>query len=108
MAILMNNTAHLIIIGGKRFIPRRPVENVDLDKIKKQYPEVDSMIKAGQMLVKTKAQAKVIEAKEEASEVEELKAYAKAHGIKTGRANTKESLLKAIKKAETEALEKKV
>lgn len=108
MAILMNNTAHLIIIGGKRFIPRRPVDNVDLDKIKKQYPEVDSMIKAGQMLVKTKAQAKVIEAKEEAAEVEELKAYAKAHGIKTGRANTKEGLLKAIKKAETEALEKKV
>jgi len=108
MAILMNNTAHLIIIGGKRFIPRRPMDNVDIEKIKKQYPEVDSMIKAGQMVVQTKAQAKVIEAKEEAAEVEELKAYAKAHGIKTGRANTKESLLKAIKKAETEALEKKV
>lgn len=108
MAILMNNTAHLIIIGGKRFIPRRPMDNVDIEKIKKQYPEVDSMIKAGQMVVQTKAQAKVIEAKEEAAEVEELKAYAKAHGIKTGRANTKESLMKAIKKAETEALEKKV
>jgi hypothetical protein len=60
------------------------------------------------MVGQTKAQAKVIEAKEEAAEVEELKAYAKAHGIKTGRANTKESLMKAIKKAETEALEKKV
>jgi hypothetical protein len=108
MAILMNNTAHLIIVGGKRFIPRRPMDNVDIEKIKKQYPEVDSMIKAGQMVVQTKAQAKVIEAKEEAAEVEELKAYAKAHGIKTGRANTKESLMKAIKKAETEALEKKV
>jgi hypothetical protein len=108
MAILMNNTAHLIIVGGKRFIPRRPMDNVDIEKIKKHYPEVDSMIKAGQMVVQTKAQAKVIEAKEEAAEVEELKAYAKAHGIKTGRANTKESLMKAIKKAETEALEKKV
>jgi hypothetical protein len=108
MAILMNNTAHLIIVGGKRFIPRRPMDNVDIEKIKNQYPEVDSMIKAGQMVVQTKAQAKVIEAKEEAAEVEELKAYAKAHGIKTGRANTKESLMKAIKKAETEALEKKV
>ena len=108
MAILVNNTAHLIIIGGKRYIPRHPVDNVDIDTLSKTYPEVTSMIKSGQLLVKTPKEAKVLEEEVEKDEVEELKAYAKAHGIKTGRANTKETLLKAIKKAEKEAFEKKV
>ena len=107
MTNLVNNTAHLIIIAGKMYIPRKPVSVADLDKLKSKYPEVDSMIKAGQMIVQTKAQAKVIEAKEEAAEVEELKAYAKAHDIKLGRASKKESILEAIKKAEAEKWAKK-
>jgi hypothetical protein len=108
MAILVNNTAHLIIIGGKRYIPRHPVENDDIDKLVNKYPEVTSMITSGQLLVKTPKEAKVIEAEVEKDEFEELKSYAKAHNIKTGRASTKEALLKVIKKAEKEALEKKV
>ena len=33
MAILVNNTVHLIIVDGKMFIPRKPVENVDIEKM---------------------------------------------------------------------------
>jgi hypothetical protein len=40
-------------------------------------------------------------------EIDDLKAYAKAHDIKLGRANKKESILEVIKKAEAEKWAKK-
>lgn len=107
MANLVNNTARLIIIAGKMYIPRKPVEVADLDMLKSKYPEVGAMIKAGQMLVKDEQEAKEIEVEYEKMEVDDLKAYAKAHDIKLGRANKKESILETIKKAEAEKWAKK-
>ena len=107
MAHLVNNTAQLIIIAGKMYIPRKPVEVADLDKLKSKYPEVGAMIKAGQLLVKCEREAKEIEAEYEKMKVDELKAYAKAHGIKLNGTNKKESILEAIKKAESEKWAKK-
>jgi hypothetical protein len=108
MASLINNTAHLIIIGGKRYIPRHPVDGVDVDALAKKYPEVTAMVKSGQLLVVTPKEAKAVEEEVEKDEVAELKAYAKEHGIKLGRASSKEKILAIIKKAEAEALEKEV
>ena len=106
MAHLVNNTAHLIIIAGKMYIPRKPVEVADLDKLKSKYPEVGAMIKAGQLLI-ADIEAEVIKAEYEKMEIDDLKAYAKAHDIKLGRASKKESILETIKKAESEKWAKK-
>lgn len=108
MAILLNNTAHAIIIGGKMFIPRRPMDNVDVEKLKSTYPEVAAMMKAGQLVEKTPEESSVLEAEYEKMEADDLKAYAKAKGINIGRANKKESILEAIRKAEDERLTAKV
>lgn len=107
MTNLVNNTAHLIIIAGKMYIPRKPVSVADLDKLKSKYPEVSAMIKAGQLLIADVEEAEVIEAEYEKMEIDELKAYANAHDIKLGRANKKESILEVIKKAESEKWAKK-
>ena len=107
MAHLVNNTAHLIIIAGKMYIPRKPVEVADLEKLKSKYPEVGAMIKAGQLLVKCEREAKEIEAEYEKMKVDELKAYAKAHDIKLNGTNKKELILEAIKKAKAEKWAKK-
>ena len=107
MAHLVNNTAHLIIIAGKMYIPKKPVEVANVDKLKSEYPEVGAMIRAGQLLIADVEEAEVIEAEYEKMEIDELKAYAKAHDIKLGRANKKESILEAIKKAESEKWAKK-
>lgn len=104
MAILLNNTAHAIIIGGKLFIPRRPVDNVDVEKLKTTYPEVAAMMKAGQLIEKTPEESKALKAEYEQMEADDLKAYAKSKGINIGRANKKESILEAIRKAESERL----
>ena len=61
MAHLVNNTAHLIIIAGKMYIPRKPVSVADLDKLKSKYPEVSAMIKAGQLITADVEEAEVIE-----------------------------------------------
>ena len=108
MAILLNNTAHAIIIGGKLFIPRRPVGNVDIEKLKITYPEVAAMMKAGQLIEKTPEESKALNAEYEQMEADDLKAYAKAKGINIGRANKKESILDAIRKAESERITAKV
>ena len=107
MAHLVNNTAHLIIIAGKMYIPKKPVEVANVDKLKSEYPEVGAMIRAGQLLVVDVEEAEVIEAEYEKMEIDDLKAYAKAHDIKLGRASKKESILEAIKKAESEKWAKK-
>ena len=107
MAHLVNNTARLIIIAGKMYIPRKPASVADLDKLKSIYPEVSAMIKAGQLLVKCEREVKEIEAEYEKMKVDELKVYAKAHGIKLNGTNKKESILEAIKKAESEKWAKK-
>lgn len=107
MTNLVNNTAHLIIIAGKMYIPRKPVSVADLDKLKSKYPEVSAMIKAGQLLIADVEEAEVIEAEYEQKEIDELKAYAKAHDIKLGRAKSREAILDAIKKAEAEKWAKK-
>ena len=107
MASLVNNTAHLIIVDGKMFIPRKPVDSVDVEKLSALYPEVSTMIKAGQLLVKTPKEAKEIAAEYEKMEIDELKAYAKAHDIKLGRAKSREAILEAIKKAEADKWNKK-
>jgi hypothetical protein len=78
----------------------------DIDKLKKMYPEVSAMIDANQIIVKQDEDASAAVKADEKREVEELKSYAKAHGINVGRANKKESLLAANKKAEKEAEEK--
>ena len=102
MAHLVNNTAHLIIIAGKMYIPRKPAEVADLEELKSKYPEVGAMIKAGQLIIADVEEAEVIKAEYEKMEIDDLKAYAKAHDIKLGRASKKESILEAIKKAESE------
>ena len=107
MTHLVNNTAHLIIIAGKMYIPKKPVEVANVDKLKSEYPEVGAMIRAGQLLVVDVEEAEVIEAEYEKMEIDDLKAYAKAHDIKLGRASKKESILEAIKKAESEKWAKK-
>lgn len=107
MASIVNNTAHLIIIAGKMYIPRKPAEVADLGKLKSKYPEVGAMIKAGQLIIADVEEAEVIEAEYEKMEIDELKAYAKAHDIKLGRASKKESILETIKKAESEKWSKK-
>lgn len=107
MTNLVNNTAHLIIIAGRMFIPRKPVNVADLDKLKSKYPEVSAMIKAGQLLIADVEEAEVIEAEYEKMKVDELKAYAKAHDIKLNGTNKKELILEAIKKAESEKWAKK-
>lgn len=107
MASIVNNTAHLIIIAGKMYIPRKPVEVADLGKMKIKYPEVGAMIKAGQLIIADVEDAEVIEAEYEEMEIDDLKAYAKAHDIKLGRASKKESILETIKKAESEKWAKK-
>lgn len=107
MAHLVNNTAHLIIIAGKMYIPRKPVSVADLDTLKSKYPEVSAMIKAGQLLIADLEEAEVIEAEYEKMEIDDLKSYAKAHDIKLGRASKKESIVEVIKKAEAEKWAKK-
>ena len=107
MTNLVNNTAHLIIIAGKMYIPRKPVSVADLGKLKSKYPEVGAMIKAGQLLIADVEEAKEIEAEYEKMKIDELKAYAKAHGIKLNGTNKKESILEIIKKAESEKWAKK-
>ena len=107
MAHLVNNTAHLIIIAGKMYIPRKPVSAADLHKLKSTYPEVSAMIKAGQLLIADVEEAEVIEAEYEKMEIDDLKAYAKAHDIKLGRSSKKEAILETIKKAESEKWAKK-
>ena len=107
MTNLVNNTAHLIIIAGKMYIPRKPVSVADLDKLKSKYPEVGAMIKAGQLLIADVEEAKEIEAEYEKMKIDELKAYAKAHGIKLNGINKKELILETIKKAESEKWAKK-
>ena len=107
MANLVNNTARLIIIAGKMYIPRKPAKVADLEKLKSKYPEVGAMIKSGQLLVKCEREAKEIEAEYEKMKVDDLKAYAKAHGIKLNATNKKESILETIKKAESEKWAKK-
>ena len=107
MAHLVNNTAHLIIIAGKMYIPRKPVSVADLDKLKSKYPEVSAMIKAGQLIIADVEEAEAIKAEYEKMEIDDLKAYAKAHDIKLGRASKKEAILETIKKAESEKWEKK-
>ena len=107
MAHLVNNTAHLIIIAGGMYIPRKPVEVADLDKLKSKYPEVGAMIKSGQLLIADVEEAEVIKAEYEKMEIDDLKAYAKAHDIKLGRASKKEAIIETIKKAESEKWAKK-
>ena len=107
MTHLVNNTAHLIIIAGKMYIPRKPVEVADLGKLKSKYPEVSAMIKAGQLIIADVEEAEVIDAEYEKMEIDDLKAYAKAHDIKLGRASKKEAILETIKKAEADKWAKK-
>lgn len=107
MASIVNNTAHLIIIAGKMYIPRKPVKVADLGALKSKYPEIGAMIRAGQLLVTDEQEAAKIAAEYEQMEIDDLKAYAKAHDIKLGRASKKESILEAIKKAEAEKWSKK-
>ena len=107
MTNLVNNTARLIIIAGKMYIPRKPAKVADLEKLKSKYPEIGAMIKAGQLLIADAEEAEVIEAEYEKMEIDDLKAYAKAHDIKLGRASKKESILETIKKAESEKWAKK-
>lgn len=107
MAHLVNNTARLIIIAGKMYIPRKPAKVADLEKLKSKYPEIGAMVKSGQLLVKCEREAKEIEAEYEKMKVDDLKAYAKAHGIKLNATNKKESILETIKKAESEKWAKK-
>lgn len=107
MANLVNNTAHLIIIGGKMLIPRKPLIVADVDKMKETFPEVSAMIKAGQVLVMDNEEAKEVASEYEKMEIDELKAYAKAHDIKLGRASKKESIMEIIKKAEADKWSKK-
>ena len=102
MTNLVNNTARLIIIAGMMYIPRKPAKVADLEKLKSRYPEIGAMIKAGQLLIADVEEAEVIEAEYDKMEIDDLKAYAKAHDIKLGRASKKESILEAIKKAEAE------
>lgn len=119
MAILVNNTARLIIIGGRLFIPRKPVVDVDVKELSRLYPEIRSMLKSGLLVEKTKRQAVKLDADfeeavkpimEEAPEattakgledmdVGELKDYAEKRGIKLGRANKRDAILSAIRKA---------
>ena len=107
MTNLVNNTARLIIIAGKMYIPRKPVSVADLDALKSKYPEIGAMIRAGQLLVTDEQKAAKIAAEYEQMETDDLKAYAKAHDIKLGRASKKESILEAIRKAEAEKWAKK-
>ena len=107
MTNLVNNTARLIIIAGKMYIPRKPAKVADLEKLKSKYPEIGAMIKSGQLLVKCEQEAKEIEAEYEKMKVDELKAYAKAHDIKLNGTNKKELILETIKKAEAEKWAKK-
>lgn len=107
MAIIVNNTAHAIIIAGKMYIPRKPMSVADLDTLKSKYPEVGAMIRAGQLLVTDEQEAARIEAEYEKMEIDDLKAYAKAHDIKLGKANKKEAILETIRKAESEKWAKK-
>lgn len=107
MTHLVNNTARLIIIAGKMYIPRKPVSVADLNKLKSTYPEIGAMIKSGQLLVKCEQEAKEIEAEYEKMKVDELKVYAKVHGIKLNGINKKELILETIKKAESEKWAKK-
>lgn len=107
MTNLVNNTARLIIIAGKMYIPRKPAKVADLEKLKSKYPEIGAMIKAGQLIIADVEEAEVIEAEYEKMEIDDLKAYAKAHDIKLGRASKKESILETIKKAESEKWAKK-
>ena len=102
-AYLINNTAHLIIIESMRLVPRKPVKVGDIDFIQKKYPEVKDLVSAGQIVVKGDKEGKAEVAKSEAEEVEELLAYAKSRGISVGKAKYKDSIIKAIKKAEAEA-----
>ena len=78
-----------------------------MGKLKSKYPEVGAMIKAGQLLIADVEEAKEIEAEYEKMKIDELKAYAKAHGIKLNGINKKELILETIKKAESEKWAKK-
>jgi hypothetical protein len=115
---------------GGHLIPRMRTPNnsyleIDEDGYKKlkTIPVFNALVKSGGIVVFTKRPSDIqdppdvirqhqrnLEAKNSqlTDEVAELKAYAKEHGIKLGRAYSKEKILAIIKKAEVEALEKKV
>jgi len=108
MANLVNQTARLFIIGGVKYIPLKPVEVANIEKLQKQFPEVGELIKTGAFVLVDKKEAAKIEADFEKMEVEDLKAYAKARDIKLGKASQKEQILEIIKAAEDKKLSEKV
>ena len=102
MQYLKNNTARLIIIASLRLIPRLPVKVNDFEALRKMYPEIDSMIQSGQLVLESKDEAKAEIKKVEA----ELKEMAEEKDIKTN-AKTKKTK-KAIKESDEKDDEKKV
>lgn len=108
MASLVNETARLFVIGGVKYIPLKPVEVANVEKLQKQFPEVGELIKTGAFKLVDKKEAAKIEADFEKMEVEELKAYAKANNIEIGKTVKKENLLKIIRDAENKRLAEKV
>ena len=102
MSILKNNTAHVIMVGGVMLVPGRSTPDLDVEKLRKIYPELGKMIECDDVSVITTAQAKAIEADFEERSLAELKDYANEHGINI-KGLTKKSDIVAVIKAEGKA-----
>lgn len=98
MAILLNKTARVIIVGGDRLVPATPVSlNLSEAEIKKMYPFIADMAKQGKIEFVTAKEAKQAEDDLAEKTIAELKAYAAAKGIQLNGATRKDDILEAIK-----------
>lgn len=49
MAVIVNNTAHVIFAGDVKCIPFLPVRNVDIETLKSRFPEIAVLIARGDL-----------------------------------------------------------
>ena len=91
---VLNTTARVISAGKARFIPAKPIE-VDLDELKKTYPDLGDYVDNGILKILTEA----VKAEEdlEVKTVAMLKDIAAKKGIDT-KGMKKAEIIEALKK----------
>ena len=93
---VLNTTARVISAGKARFIPAKPIE-VDLDELKKTYPDLGDYVDNGILKILTEAEAVKAEEDLEVKTVAMLKGIAAKKGIDT-KGMKKAEIIEALKK----------
>lgn len=115
--VLVNKSAHAVVIDGVLFSPGSPISGLDVEALKKKFPMVGDMIEAGEMVELDEAQAAKEKAEKEKAEAEkakeekafeeqtldELKAYAAAHNIDISKLKKRGDIIAVLKEATNRA-----